>query len=318
MTTVTTTPLETSSSRRSACLAEVMNQVHPGDFLELSAMVEGEKFDLVIADPPYNIGKDFGNDSDRQELEQYLTWTDQVLDRCWDLLRTDGLIYWYGFPEILAHVAVRYPIDQQRWLVWHYTNKAVPSLSFWQRSHESILCLWKGVRPQLNIDEIREGYTDSFLNSIGKPRKESKGRYNTKGRPSTYNGHTNGAMPRDVLKVPALAGGAGHKERRFLCYTCESTLFPPDQFARHQEHDYLKHPTQKPQALTERLLRSKLVPDRSAQVLIPFAGSGSECVVAKLLGVDFFSTEINPAYAELANMWLEHTNSTQPLALERG
>mgnify|MGYP003352247350 CR=1 FL=1 len=31
----------------------------------------------------------------------------------------------------------------KNWNVWHYTNKNVASLNFWQRSHESILVLWK-------------------------------------------------------------------------------------------------------------------------------------------------------------------------------
>ena len=32
-------------------------------------------------------------------------------------------------------------------------------------------------------------------------------------------------------------------------------------------------------------------------MLIPFAGSGSECVVAQEMGVDYLGIEINPEYA---------------------
>ena len=29
--------------------------------------------DIIICDPPYNIGKDFGNDSDKQQINEYLS-----------------------------------------------------------------------------------------------------------------------------------------------------------------------------------------------------------------------------------------------------
>lgn len=32
---------------------------------------------IIIADPPYNIGKDFGNDSDKQPMEEYLKWSEK-------------------------------------------------------------------------------------------------------------------------------------------------------------------------------------------------------------------------------------------------
>ena len=42
-------------------------------------------------------------------------------------------------------------------------------------------------------------------------------------------------------------------------------------------------------------------------LLIPFAGSGSECVVAKKLGIPFLATEINPEYVKFAKSWLKKT-----------
>jgi len=67
-------------------------------------------------------------------------------------------------------------------LIWHYTNRTVPSLKFWQRSHEAILCCWKGKsRPKINRDNVRVPYTSTFLrNSAGKTRKTTKGRFGVK------------------------------------------------------------------------------------------------------------------------------------------
>ena len=223
-----------------------------------------------------------------------------------EYLKSTGIAYVYGFPEILAHIAVKYPRDKQRWLVWHYTNKTVPGAKFWQRSHESILCLWKDKRPHLEVDKIREEYTDGYKKCIGKVRKETKCRYSRKGKKTLYNGHKNGALPRDVIKVPALAGGAGYKERWFMCRSCGNRLYPPSQLSAHRDCDVLKHPTQKPLKLTRRLLLSAV---NGSGVLIPFAGSGSECVVAKSLGASFFATEINHEYVSFGSKWLAQTNA---------
>lgn len=121
---------------------------------------------------------------------------------------------------------------------------------------------------------MREPYTQTFLdNAAGKVRKPTKGRFSSGDKETTYNHHPGGALPRDVLKVPALAGGAGKKER-------------------------VDHPTQKPLELCTRLLKACRQED--GFVLIPFAGSGSECVAAKSLGIPFQGIELNPKYVALA------------------
>ena len=268
----------------------------------------GELFDIIIADPPYNIGKDFGNNQDAMPLSDYIQWTQGWVADCFELLAPDGLIYLYGFPEIVARIAAQYPIEEQRWLVWHYTNKTVPAARFWQRSHETILCLWKpgGQRPNLEIDQIREPYTKSFLNgAAGKERRDTPSRFGGKGRRTIYNAHDDGALPRDVIKVPALAGGAGRSERWFICRSCADTLYPPDALDNHRQHDVLKHPTQKPMEVTKRLILSK-INGSGGRVLIPFAGSGSECVVAQQLGADFIGIELNPEYAYFAREWVKY------------
>ena len=240
-----------------------------------------ESYDVIVCDPPYNIGKDFGNDSDKQEMDAYLSWCDEWIVECVRLLKPDGTLYIYGFPETLAFIRVRINI-RVRWLTWHYTNKTVPSLNFWQRTQESILACSKQV-PYFNRDAVREPYTENFIaNAAGKVRKATKGRFSKGDTETVYNAHEGGALPRDVIKVPALAGGAGRKER-------------------------VDHPTQKPLALCEKLLKACLRPGQESQsrVLIPFAGSGSECVAAKRLGCGFLAYEVNPTYVELCNQRLD-------------
>lgn len=286
------------------------NTIMVGDTTKiLPRLIRSKKqYHVIIADPPYNIGKDFGNNSASMPIEDYVEWAESWITNCLHLLTDDGLLYLYGLPEIIARISVRFPIDEQRWLVWHYTNKTVPSLKFWQRSHETILCLWKPNMPRtdLEIDQIREPYTASFLkNAAGRERKNTPSRYGGSGKTTIYQAHENGALPRDVLKIPALAGGAGRAERWFVCKTCNSQIYPPEYLSEHRGHDILKHPTQKPMELTRRLIRSRINGEEGS-VLIPFAGSGSECIVAQSLGVEYLGIEINPEFVDFAKQWLEY------------
>ena len=262
------------------------NSIIHGDCLDILPTLEvGAQ--IIIADPPYNIGKDFGNKSDKQPMDEYLVWCDKWIHECLRVLKPNGTMFIYGFSENLALILSRIPYSiHRRWIMWHYTNKNVPSLHFWQRSHESILILWKEDKV-FHRDEVREPYTDGFLNgAAGKERKETKGRYGNK--KTTYTAHEKGALPRDVIKIPALAGGAGKNER-------------------------VDHPTQKPLALCEKLLRSCKQED--GYVLVPFAGSGSECVAAKNMGLPFIGIEINPDYIELIHQRLDSIDPiTQKLA----
>ncbi len=56
--------------------------------------------------------------------------------------------------------------------------------------------------------------------------------------------------------------------------------------------------------LTKKLIQSRINGNKG-RVLIPFAGSGSECMVAKSLNIEFLGIELNPEYVEYANKWLE-------------
>lgn len=159
----------------------------------------GKKYHVIIADPPYNIGKDFGQGKEIKALDDYVVWAESWIKDCLRLLTDDGLLYLYGFPEIIARISVRFPIDEQRWLVWHYTNKTVPSLKFWQRSHETILCMWKPnmPHPDIEIDQIREPNTENHSDN------EAQQHYGSLGESKNHNSYEDLSLPRDVIKIPA-------------------------------------------------------------------------------------------------------------------
>ena len=170
------------------------------DLMKVLPSFQNDSFHTVIADPPYNIGKDFGNKSDKQKEDEYLEWCDEWIKECLRVLKDDGTMFIYGFSETLALILARVPREvNRRWLVWHYTNKTVPSLNFWQRSHESILVLWKKNKV-FHRDDVREPYTETYKKINGKERKSTGGRFQSGETSTTYNVHEKGALPRDVIE----------------------------------------------------------------------------------------------------------------------
>src|SRR5437016_5843492 len=47
------------------------------DVVQALQLLEGRNYKLIIADPPYNLGVDFGNESDKQSEEEYVLWFDK-------------------------------------------------------------------------------------------------------------------------------------------------------------------------------------------------------------------------------------------------
>lgn len=279
---LTTTILPEARTReQEIVITPFLESILEGDVQTWLPTLSENSAQIVLADPPYNIGKDFGNESDKQPMTEYLTWCDKWISECLRILKPNGTMFIYGFSEILALILSRIPEKiHRRWLVWHYTNKNVASLDFWQRSHESILVLWKEDKV-FHKDAVREPYTEAFLSgAVGKERAATKGRFSQGDKKTVYTAHPQGALPRDVLKIPALAGGAGRNER-------------------------VNHPTQKPLALCEKLLLSCRQPANEGYVLVPFAGCGSECVAAKMLKLPFVGIEINPEYIILIQQRLD-------------
>lgn len=264
---------------------EATSRILQGDCIEHMKALEDNTAQIVIADPPYNIGKDFGNNSDKMSMPDYLKWCDEWIAQCLRILKSNGTMFVYGFSENLALILSRIPENiNRRWIIWHYTNKNVASLNFWQRSHESILVLWKEDKV-FHRDDVREAYTEQFLHgAAGKERAATKGRFSKGDKTTTYTAHPNGALPRDVIKIPALAGGAGKDER-------------------------VDHPTQKPLALCEKLLKS--CKQNEGFVLVPFAGSGSEMVAAKKIGLPAIGIEINTKYIEIIEKRLQMQSDPQ-------
>lgn len=237
------------------------------DAIEILKATKDCTIDLIFADPPYNIKK--AKWDNFQSPNMYVNWSIEWIRECSRILKPTGSLYICGFSENLADL--KSPsmafFAKCRWLVWHYRNKANLGTD-WGRSHESILHLRKNSNFRLNIDEIRIPYNEHTLKYPARFQAASS-QYGAGGR-AAWTPHPLGAKPKDVFEIPVLCNG-----------TREKTA----------------HPTQKPEALLEKLL---LAASRPGDIVLdPFSGSGTTLVVAERLGRYWIGCENNREYASL-------------------
>lgn len=226
------------------------------DAIELLHTIKTGSARLVVADPPYGIGKaEWDTFEDRRRyVEWSLSWikeASRVLDDC-------GTFYMMGFPEILADVKflASEHFEGCRWLVWYYRNKANLGRN-WGRAHEAVLCFRKTRRAVFNLDPVRIPYNAHTLKYPARLQAESSqySRPSGKHTKQVWTPHPLGAKPKDVLEIPTLCNG-----------TAEKT----------------EHPTQKPLDLIRRFVLASSNP--GDLVVDPFAGSGTTLVACEETG----------------------------------
>jgi site-specific DNA-methyltransferase (adenine-specific) len=121
------------------------NVIYHGNCVDLFGLIPAGSQHLVIADPPYNIGKDFGNSSDKMTYGYFKEFSQEWLAECIRVLAPAGTLMIYGLTKVnwflwgLLRDLASDPDRQLKELVWHYTNKQVPGMKFFQPSHENII-----------------------------------------------------------------------------------------------------------------------------------------------------------------------------------
>ncbi|HNX00949.1 MAG TPA: DNA methyltransferase [Candidatus Cloacimonadota bacterium] len=237
------------------------------DAIELLRSLPNNSIDLIIADPPYNIGKAEWDIFPSQNF--YLEWTNQWINESYRVLTTRGSMYICGFSEILADI--KYTTSKGfhscKWLVWFYRNKANLG-NDWGRSHESILHLRKSRNFIFNIDEVRIPYNEHTI----KYPNRSQAVTSQYGNGKSYDWVPNpkGAKPKDVFEIPTISNSSWEK-----------TL----------------HPTQKPIELISKLILASS--NQDSIIVDPFGGSGTTYMIADVLKRNWIGSEINTDYCSL-------------------
>jgi DNA modification methylase len=75
-----------------------------------------------------------------------------------------------------------------------------------------------------------------------------------------------------------------------------------------------RHPTQKPVRLLKRML--EISAQQGDLLLVPFAGSASDCVAAQALGINFLAFETDTGFVQICNQRLANLGETFALESE--
>jgi site-specific DNA-methyltransferase (adenine-specific) len=71
-----------------------------GDCQEILPAIKTESVDTVFADPPFNLGKEYGNSvNDQREEDEYLQWCLKWIKECVRVLKPGGSFFLYNIPK---------------------------------------------------------------------------------------------------------------------------------------------------------------------------------------------------------------------------
>lgn len=231
--------------------------------LDALKKIDDNCIDLIFADPPYNIGKNFGNNRDKwNSTESYIEWCKNWIDECFRVLKKDGTFYFMTatqfMPYLDVYVSQNYNVISR--IVWSYDSSGVQSKKRFGSLYEPILMCTKNSKSKYTFN-----YEDIMIEAkTGSQRKLIDYR---KKIPTVYNSK----------KVP---GNVWQFNR-----------------VRFKMDEYENHPTQKPEVLLERIiLASSNVGDI---VLDPFSGTFTTSAVALKNGRKAIGIELNDDYFKI-------------------
>lgn len=101
-----------------------------GDSLNVLRQMKTGSVNLIFADAPYNIGKNFGNNSDRWDtVSGYVEWCKEWIDECLRVLKDDGTMYFMTatqhMPYLDIYVSEKYNVLCR--IAWTYDSSGVQS-----------------------------------------------------------------------------------------------------------------------------------------------------------------------------------------------
>ena len=252
-----------------------------GDAIEaLSKEIDDNSIDLIFADPPYNIGKNFNGRKDKWESDKsYLDWCYQWLDLCIKKLKSNGSFYvmtsTQNMPFFDIYLRKRLIILSR--IVWYYDSSGVQAKKYYGSLYEPILfCVKDKNNYTFNSEDILVEAKTGAVRKLIDYRKPI---------PTVYN----------YKKVP---GNVWEIHR-----------------VRYRMDEYENHPTQKPIALLERIIKASS--NEGDLILDPFSGTFTTSFVAKQLRRRSVGIEIDEEYLMIGLRRLEITSEYNGQTLKK-
>ena len=244
-----------------ADIKSIQNKVILGDLFSVCGRLPEKSMDLIIADPPYNLSKQFGENKFYQKNNQeYTTYTRQWLKKVMPLLKENGSIYiccdWQS-SLIIGTVLSEFAIIRNR-ISWQ-REKGRGAKNNWKNAMEDIWFATKSKNYTFNLDAV-------------KIRRKVIAPYKTNGKPKDWQQTADGNF-RD---------------------TCPSNFWNDITIPFWSMPENTAHPTQKPEKLIAKLILASS--NAGDTVFDPFLGSGTTAVVAKKLNRNFVGIEREAQY----------------------
>lgn len=238
------------------------HKVIRGDAIEVLSKMPDASIDLIFADPPYNIGKQFHSRKDSWPTEEaYLEWCHTWLELCVQKLKNSGSFYLMAATQNMPFLDLflRSKMTILSRIVWSYDSSGVQAKKYFGSMYEPILFAVKDQKQYtFNADDIL------VKAKTGADRKLIDYR---KAIPTPYN---NEKVPGNVWDIPRV---------------------------RYRMDEYENHPTQKPISLLTRIITASSNP--GDVVMDPFSGTFTTSYVAKSLGRQSIGIEIEEQYVKI-------------------
>ncbi|MCT7949754.1 adenine-specific DNA-methyltransferase [Ancylothrix sp. C2] len=234
-----------------------------GDVIEaLSQHIPDNSVDLIFADPPYNIGKDFDGLKDEWKCEKdYLRWCYRWLKLCINKLKPTGSLYVMNSTQNMPYfdIFLRRRLTILSRIVWFYDSSGVQAKKYYGSLYEPILfCVKNKKNYTFNASEILVEAKTGAVRKLIDYRKAT---------PSVYNSQK---VPGNVWEIPRV---------------------------RYRMAEYEEHPTQKPIALLERIIKASS--NEGDVVLDLFSGTFTTSFVAKQLQRKSIGIEVQEKYVKI-------------------
>ncbi|MDO9547414.1 MAG: adenine-specific DNA-methyltransferase [Candidatus Marinimicrobia bacterium] len=237
--------------------------IYHGESLEiLRNEINDKSIDLVFIDPPYNIGKDFDGRKDRWKKDNdYLNWCYEWLELCISKLKENGSLYVMTSTQFMPYfdIFLRDKIQIISRIVWSYDSSGVQAKNYYGSLYEPILfCVKDKHNYTFNSNDILVEAKTGSKRKLIDYRKNPPQQYNSK------------KVPGNVWEFPRV---------------------------RYRMPEYENHPSQKPIALLERIIKASS--NKGNVVLDPFSGVFTTSFVAKKLNRKSIGIEISEKYIKI-------------------
>ncbi|MCX7011611.1 MAG: site-specific DNA-methyltransferase [Candidatus Sumerlaeota bacterium] len=252
-------------------LRDILDSTICQDVFAVLPFLPSGVFDLIVADPPYNLTKSFNSNTFRQtDMEQYETWLASWLPQMRRLLKPTGSIYVCGDwrSSTAIHRVLLRDFEVRNRISWE-REKGRGAKTNWKNNAEDIWFATCTDAYTFNVDSVR------LKRRVIAPYTDERG--NPKDWEATRHGRYRLTHPSNIwtdLTVPFWS-------------MPENT----------------DHPTQKPEKLIAKIILASSNP--GDVVFDPFLGSGTTSVVAKKLRRHYVGVEVDLEFCCLVERRLE-------------